>query len=163
MQHSKGEQEAALKATAVRSPLPAGNVGDSSLSLSSPLGAGGGMSGGGRGQGTFYPPCHILHYHMVLRPEGTSHNQWVGSQHVVVSEFRLRIFRRVDLTRVVVLGPAFGPARTARWGRSHWPEIRTRPSWETATRVSCYGDRRALATLCCLLSPLRYRRLFILW
>ncbi len=29
---------------------------------------------GGRGQGTFYPPCHILHYHMVLYPEGTSHN-----------------------------------------------------------------------------------------
>ncbi len=28
----------------------------------------------GRGQGTFYPPCHILHYHIVLRPEGTSHN-----------------------------------------------------------------------------------------
>ena len=26
------------------------------------------------GQGTFYPPCHMLHYHMVLRPKGTSHN-----------------------------------------------------------------------------------------
>ncbi len=33
------------------------------------------MGGGvwqGRGQGTFHPPCHVLHYHMVLRPEGTS-------------------------------------------------------------------------------------------
>ncbi len=29
----------------------------------------------GRGQGTFHPPCHILHYHMVLRPKGTSHNE----------------------------------------------------------------------------------------
>ncbi len=29
----------------------------------------------GEGQGTFHPPCHILHYHMALRPEGTSHNQ----------------------------------------------------------------------------------------
>ncbi len=40
------------------------------------LGAGG--SGGrgfrGQGQGIFHPPCHILHYHMVLRPKGTSHN-----------------------------------------------------------------------------------------
>ncbi len=33
---------------------------------------GGGLRG--RGQGTFHPPCCILHYHMVLRPEGTSHN-----------------------------------------------------------------------------------------
>ncbi len=29
---------------------------------------------GGGGQGTFWSSCHILHYHMVLRPEGTSHN-----------------------------------------------------------------------------------------
>ncbi len=28
---------------------------------------------GGRGQGTFLSSCHILHYHMVLRPKGTSH------------------------------------------------------------------------------------------
>ncbi len=36
----------------------------------------GGMGRGvrGRGQLTFHPPCHTLHYHMVLRPEGTSHN-----------------------------------------------------------------------------------------
>ncbi len=34
---------------------------------------GGGLAGGG-GQGTFHPPCHVLHYHLVLRPEGTSHN-----------------------------------------------------------------------------------------
>ncbi len=33
-----------------------------------------GEGGWGRGQGTFHPPCHILHYHLVLRPEGTSHN-----------------------------------------------------------------------------------------
>ncbi len=67
-----------------------GNVADSSLSsLSSErrgvwgqggLGAGGVRGQGireGRGlgrQGTFHPPCHVLHYHMVLRPEGTSHN-----------------------------------------------------------------------------------------
>ncbi len=26
--------------------------------------------GGGGGQGTFHPPCHILHYHMVLALKG---------------------------------------------------------------------------------------------
>ncbi len=35
---------------------------------------GGGGSHRGRGQGTFWSSCHILHYHVVLRPEGTSHN-----------------------------------------------------------------------------------------
>ncbi len=30
---------------------------------------------GGRGQGTFQSSCHVLHYHMVLRPKGTSHNK----------------------------------------------------------------------------------------
>ncbi len=34
----------------------------------------------GRGQGTFQPPCHVLHYHMVLRPKGTSHNEGVREQ-----------------------------------------------------------------------------------
>ncbi len=29
---------------------------------------GGGEGVEGRGQGIFHPPCHILHYHMVLRP-----------------------------------------------------------------------------------------------
>ncbi len=47
------------------------------------LGEGRGVRGGGGWQGTFHPPCHILHYHMVLRPlhyhmvlrpKGTSHN-----------------------------------------------------------------------------------------
>ncbi len=42
-------------------------------------GSGGGGLGrgvrGGRGQGTFHPPCHILHYHMVLRPKRTSQNE----------------------------------------------------------------------------------------
>ncbi len=33
----------------------------------------GGRGLGGRGQGTFPFSCHILHYHMVLRPKGTSH------------------------------------------------------------------------------------------
>ncbi len=37
-------------------------------------GGGGGVGGWGRGQGIFHPPCHVLHYHMVLRPEGTPHN-----------------------------------------------------------------------------------------
>ncbi len=79
------KQEAVLKAIAVRSPLP----------VMSPIlppqvmlfvdggvqGAGGsrvGDSGGrglGRGQHTFHAPCHVLHYHLVLRPKGTSHNQ----------------------------------------------------------------------------------------
>ncbi len=35
----------------------------------------GGGEGRGRGQGIFHPPCHILHYHKVLCPKGTSHNQ----------------------------------------------------------------------------------------
>ncbi len=73
----------------------AGDVTDSSLS--SPRGGGGPVEGGGssvgvgegrgrvgggglgrgrgRGQGTFHLPCHILHYHMVLRPEGTPAQQ----------------------------------------------------------------------------------------
>ncbi len=34
-----------------------------------------GVGGRERGQGTFHPSCHILHYHMVLRPKGTSHNK----------------------------------------------------------------------------------------
>ena len=34
----------------------------------------GGQEGLG-GQGTFQSSCHILHYHMVLRPKGTSHNE----------------------------------------------------------------------------------------
>ena len=85
------EQEAVLKATTVRSPLPAGNVVDSSLSLSSSraggaLVGGGGSSGGGGwggaegggggggGQGTCHPTCHKLYYHLVLRPKRTSHN-----------------------------------------------------------------------------------------
>ncbi len=37
------------------------------------LGKGGSYRG--RGQGTFQSSCHILHYHMVLRSEGTSHNK----------------------------------------------------------------------------------------
>ncbi len=41
------KQEAVLKATAVRSPLPAGNVVDSSLSA----GGGGSSGGGGSGRG----------------------------------------------------------------------------------------------------------------
>ncbi len=43
------------------------------------LGGGGGGLGRGRGQGTFHPPCHLLHYHMVLRPKGTSHNKESGT------------------------------------------------------------------------------------
>ncbi len=39
------------------------------------VGEGRGGGSGGRGQGTFHPPCHILHCHMVLRPKGTSHNE----------------------------------------------------------------------------------------
>ncbi len=38
--------------------------------------AGEGGWGRGRGQGIFHLPCHVLHYHMVLRPEGTSHNKY---------------------------------------------------------------------------------------
>ncbi len=75
----------------------AGNVIDSSLSSLSSAGGGSRGQGGpgvgdlrvgvqgqgvgegeglrGRGQGTFHPPCHILYYHMVHRPKGTSHNK----------------------------------------------------------------------------------------
>ncbi len=61
----------------------AGNVVDSSLSSTSHANTnpGGGVQAGGvggGGQGTFHPPCHILHCHMVLRPEGTSHNDVVA-------------------------------------------------------------------------------------
>ena len=58
----------------MRSPLPASNVIDSSLSslcsLRGGLAGGGGLTG--EGQGTFHPTCHMLHYHMVFRPKGTS-------------------------------------------------------------------------------------------
>ena len=68
----------------------AGNVANSSLSSFSSMGGvwgwgvqgwrdsggGGGLGRGreGEGQGTCHPPCYILHYHMVLHPKGTSHN-----------------------------------------------------------------------------------------
>ncbi len=40
------------------------------------------LGGPGWGQGTFHPPCHVLHYHMVLRPKGPSHNEpCVPSRH----------------------------------------------------------------------------------
>ena len=38
-----------------------------------PMGRGSRPGEGAGGQGTFHPPCHVVHYHMVLRPEGTSH------------------------------------------------------------------------------------------
>ncbi len=34
-----------------------------------------GLGEGGGGQGTFPSSCHILHYHKVLRPKGTSHKK----------------------------------------------------------------------------------------
>ncbi len=42
---------------------------------------GGGGSGRGRGQGTSQSSCHRLHYHMVLRPKGTSHNEEKRTPH----------------------------------------------------------------------------------
>ncbi len=69
-----------LKASAVRSPLPVMSLIPPLSSVGGP-GAGGsrgrglGVGGLGRGQGTFQPPCHTLHYHMVLRPKGTKHNK----------------------------------------------------------------------------------------
>ncbi len=74
-------------------PCDVGNVIDSSLSSLSSTGHAvhrgggpasgrgegglvgeGGLAGGG-GQDIFQSSCHILHYHMVLCPKGTSHNQ----------------------------------------------------------------------------------------
>ena len=79
------KQEAVLKATAVRSPLPV----MSSILPCPPclpqvmqtflphhphlLPTEGGSSHRGvqaGGQGTFHPPCHVLHFHMVLAPKG---------------------------------------------------------------------------------------------
>ncbi len=67
-----------------------GNAVNSSLSslssLGGPVGAGGVQQGGGgwggrwgrgRGQGTFHPHCHVLHYHMVLRLKGLRTMKWV--------------------------------------------------------------------------------------
>ncbi len=75
-----------LKATAVRSPLPVMLLilpcppcllhGGVQQGEGGPVGGGGWGRGGVRGRGTFHSPCHILlHYHMMLRPKGTSHNQ----------------------------------------------------------------------------------------
>ncbi len=36
------------------------------------------VGGGGGGQGTFHPTCHVLHCHVVLRPEVTSHKNSVA-------------------------------------------------------------------------------------
>ncbi len=48
-------------------------------SASSRGGSGWGRGVRGRGQGTFQSSCHVLHYHMVLRPRGTSHNEAIVS------------------------------------------------------------------------------------
>ncbi len=75
-------------------PCSVGNVLNSSLFINSSLsslpstshtaccpGGGGSTTGGsttGGGvwpEGIFHSSCHTLHYHMVLRPKGTSHNQ----------------------------------------------------------------------------------------
>ncbi len=53
----------------------------------------GGLSAGGGGQGTFWSSCHILHYHMVLRPKGTSHNNWNAVRYLRASA---RVERRAD-------------------------------------------------------------------
>ncbi len=47
--------------------------GPTSKGVLPPAGGEGGPMGGG-GQGTFQSSCHILHYHTVLCPKGTSHN-----------------------------------------------------------------------------------------
>ncbi len=49
-------------------------------------GGGGGLRG--RGQGTFHPPCHTLHYYMVLRPKGTSHNKSITRTRVARGDVR---------------------------------------------------------------------------
>ncbi len=74
---ARGETRSSAQANCSAKSL-AGNVVDSSVSSTSHAvqswGVGEGEGVRGRGQGTFHPPCHKLHYHMVLRPEGTSHN-----------------------------------------------------------------------------------------
>ncbi len=102
---TNSKQEAVLKATAVRSPLPVISVMSSILPCppclpqvmqtqilfhqcksnrgggsrlgegvqagrSRPGGGGPGQGEGGGGKGRFHPPCHILHYHMVLALKG---------------------------------------------------------------------------------------------
>ncbi len=49
------------------------------------------------GQGTIHPPCQVLHYHMVLCPKGTSHNDlgYITRLHAELTtdvlEHRLRV------------------------------------------------------------------------
>ncbi len=50
-------------------------MGEGGLVVGGGSGRGEGGLAGGRGAGTFQSSCHILHYHMVLRPKGTSHNR----------------------------------------------------------------------------------------
>ncbi len=84
------QQEAVLKATAVRSPLPVmlsilpcppwlstwGVWGQGVQGQGDPgRGVGGGGGGGGAGAGDISSTLPLLHYHMVLRPQGTSHNK----------------------------------------------------------------------------------------
>ncbi len=45
----------------------------------------GGLGGGGRGHFIYSAIYHILHYHMVLRPKGTSHDHGVVTERLVVS------------------------------------------------------------------------------
>ncbi len=89
---------------------------------------GGRGSSGGRGQGTFHPPCHILHYHMVLRPKGTSHNkQSLFFFGFLVSRSAM-IAIRVDLS-LLLLSP---PVEDAAWPLP--TNTTSTPSWSPQSR-----------------------------
>ncbi len=107
-----------------------GSVANSSLPSLSSVGVGGsgGWGFGGRGlgrgkgvegegQGTFHPPCHILHYHMVLRPEGTSYNKLItwerlgsGQKHALAPGVRAATCK----TAVCAVPASRGGSRGAR-------------------------------------------------
>ncbi len=106
-------------------------------SLGGRRGVGGGGGGVG-GQGTFPSTCHILHYHMVLHSEGTSHN---NNDHKDPEQgFRLRSHafglcnnRTVGFAHNFVAGltccPAFAHevniyCRPKEPGRTFWPSMK---------------------------------------
>ncbi len=92
------------------------------------VGGGGGGLGGG-GQGTFHPPCHILHYHMVLRPEGTSHNK----RPRVSADFPLIALFSIHLLTSSAPCPIDEEGDT---GNAHWIPKRNPPDYKGISSAS---------------------------
>ncbi len=101
---------------------------------------GGGGLGEGRGQGTFHPPCHILHYHMVLAQKGL---RTISSLAARTAPLRQRqrettLRRRTRSCRSIDTAPPPHPPLMTRWfipyprGPLHAACCRPRSHWTRA-------------------------------